>query len=76
MDQDEPLTEPVGIRLRCEMCGEESVVAIPAAHARYGLLACPGCQTGYLVLLTAVRPAPLPTLAVGLQAAGQAVSAS
>jgi hypothetical protein len=70
------LTEPVGIRLHCEMCGEESVVAIPAAHARYGLLACPGCRTGYLVLLAAVRPAPLPAVAAGMRPAGQAVNAS
>jgi transcription elongation factor Elf1 len=54
---------PVGIRLRCEVCGEESVIATPAARARFGLLECPVCETAYLVLLASIRPATRPTAA-------------
>jgi hypothetical protein len=61
VDREEHDHAPVGIRLRCEVCGEESLLAIPVARARYGLVDCPGCRTGYLMLLeqdvaTAGRP--------------------
>jgi hypothetical protein len=63
VERDDPSPEPVGIRLRCEVCGEDSVIAIPAARARFGLLECPECQAGYLVLLASLGPAAQPAAA-------------
>ena len=40
-----------GIHLICEVCKEESLVAVPAHRTRYGLLDCPRCGCAYLLLL-------------------------
>ena len=42
-----------GIHLICEVCAEESLVAVPAQRTRYGLLDCPRCGSAYLVLVDA-----------------------
>jgi transcription elongation factor Elf1 len=57
---DEGAAMPIGIRFCCEECGEEAVVAVPATHARYGLVDCPACESVYLVLLSALEPAVAP----------------
>jgi hypothetical protein len=57
---DEGDAMPIGIRFSCEECGEESVVAVPATHARYGLVDCLACGSAYLVLLSALEPAVAP----------------
>ena len=41
----------VGIHLDCEVCAEESLVAIPPQRARYGAIDCPECGSTYLVRL-------------------------
>jgi hypothetical protein len=40
-----------GIHLICEVCAEESLIAVPAQRTRYGLLDCPRCGSAYVVLV-------------------------
>jgi hypothetical protein len=40
---------PVGLRLACEVCAEESLIALPAVTTRYHLVDCPCCLSSYLV---------------------------
>ena len=39
------------VRLVCEVCDEELLVASHLGGARYGAVDCPACGTGYLFLL-------------------------
>jgi len=43
----------VRFNLICEVCAEESLIAVPAQRTRYGLLDCPRCGSAYLVLVDA-----------------------
>jgi uncharacterized Zn finger protein len=40
-----------GIHLICEVCAEETLIAVPAQRTRYGLVECPQCGSAYLVLV-------------------------
>jgi hypothetical protein len=42
---------PLGVRLVCEVCGEESLVAFPVRAVRYGAVDCPCCNCTYLVVV-------------------------
>ncbi|HTX70368.1 MAG TPA: hypothetical protein VMH50_14665 [Thermoleophilia bacterium] len=42
---------PVGVRLLCEACAEESLVALPVFRSRYQVVDCPCCRSTYLVQL-------------------------
>lgn len=44
---------PVGVRFTCEECTEETILALPPARTRYGVVDCPFCHTTYLVALNA-----------------------
>jgi hypothetical protein len=48
---DALVIRPLGVRLVCEACGEESLVAFPARVVRYGVVDCPCCSCTYLVIV-------------------------
>jgi len=48
---DALVIRPLGVRLVCEGCGEESLVAFPARVVRYGAVECPCCSCTYLVVV-------------------------
>ena len=50
---DALVIRPLGVRLVCEVCGEESLVAFPARAVRYGAVDCPCCSCTYVVVVDA-----------------------
>jgi len=52
METSTPAAPGTILRIVCETCGEESLVA-PSGTARYGIVDCPSCGTTYLIALPA-----------------------